>query len=676
MLILSLFHRQRAFLLTLFFFSCSLAHAATKWQDPTPEELSMTSQPQVPGAAAVILYREETVDDEAGSWTYYYRIKILTQTGRDRYSNVSIAYPVQSSNLYYNITNIAGRTIHSDGSILPFTGKPFQRIVEHSSSQSTRETVITLPAVQIGSIIEYRYSMHLDHGVRFDYGSYVSFTPTFYAQGDLFTRSEHFLWHTRQRADFTSSLPGGASAVKVKDYKNDWHDVDYTVELQDVLPVADEPFMPPASTLEQKVVFYTGLPTSIHRAEDYWKQTGEEWSKDINSFIGPPSKLADAAAAITAGATTPEAKLRKLYAAVQQMENTDFSRDRSDREKKAAGISIAKSARDVFEQKRGDDFELTYLMVGLARAAGFNAYVMAVTNRDVSRFTPQYLTFRQLNDDLAIVELNNQDLFLDPAEPLCPFGQLLWPHSNAAGLRQVSSGVAFAVSPSLKLKDSETRRVANLVLDASGHQSGAVDMAFFGAPALRWRQSSLLGDEAGMHQDLEKYLLTLVPNGTDVALTSVENLHDEDKPLIAHFKVSGPLANFTGHRAFIPAQFFEVNNTPLFPAATRTQPVEFSYPESFHDAVSVKFPASWEFDSAPPEESDLIPKMIACEFHIQILPTAIILRRDFIFGGLSVEPARYTDLRNFYEKVVTRDHASVLFQARPNSTTAPLTSTP
>ena len=133
LLILSLFHRQRAFLLTLFFFSCSLAHAATKWQDPTPEELSMTSQPQVPGAAAVILYREETVDDEAGSWTYYYRIKILTQTGRDRYSNVSIAYPVQSSNLYYNITNIAGRTIHSDGSILPFTGKPFQRIVEHSS---------------------------------------------------------------------------------------------------------------------------------------------------------------------------------------------------------------------------------------------------------------------------------------------------------------------------------------------------------------------------------------------------------------------------------------------------------------------------------------------------------------------------------------------------------------
>jgi len=657
---------RHALLFCVFILLLPLANAATKWQDPTPEELSMTSQPQVLGAAAVILRREETVDDKDGTWSYYSRIKILTQAGRDRYSNVSIEYPTDSSDLYYSITSIAGRTIHPDGTIIPFTGKPFDRLVEHSSTDSTRETVFTLPDVQVGSIIEYRYSIHVDPGNLY-YGTVSSrFTPTFYAQSDLFTRSEHFRWHTDQlNVGRSSTLPGGDGAVKIKALGYEQNFTDYTIDLQDIMPVADEPFAPPASTLEQKIVFYTHLSSSVHKAEDFWNEVGADWSKDIDKFIGPPSRLSDAAAALTAGATTPEEKLRKLYAAVQQMDNTDFSRERSAREKKVIGISDPKSALDVLEQKRGDDYQLTMLFIGLARAAGFKAYLMAVTDRNLSRFNPQFPTFRQLNNDLAIVELNNQDLFLDPAEPLCPFGQLLWSHSYAGGLRQTATGVAFAVSPLPGYKDSETRRVANLTIDDTGHESGTVDMSFLGAPALRWRQNTLLGDEAGLHQDLEKYLLDLIPKGSDVALTSVEYLHDADKPLVVHFKVSGPLGNFTGKSSFVPAQFFEVGDTPLFPAATRTLPIEFSYPESVHDAVWMKFPASWQLDTAPAEETDVIPKLIGCGFRVQLSPTAIILRRDFVLGGITVDPGRYTDLRNFYEKVVTRDHASVLFHIHP-----------
>jgi hypothetical protein len=640
------------------------AHAATKWQDPTPEELSMISQPQVPGAPAVLLYREEIVDDDNGTWSYYSRIKILTQAGRDRYSDISIEYPSQGSDDNFNITSVAGRTIHPDGTIIPFTGKPYDRLVEKSSSETTREKVLTLPDVQVGSIIEYRYTMHLANTVSFA----RTFIPTFYAQTNSFARAEHFQWHTNQsQIHLTSSLPGGVSAIKIKQGEEQT----YTIDLANVLPVPDEPEMPPLSSLVQKVVFYTDLPDTIRNAQDFWDRYGTFWSRDIDEFIGPPSKLAPAAAEITAGVSTPEEKLRKLYAAVQQMENTNFSRERSARENKVIGVSDPKSVRDVLQQKRGDDLQLTLLFVGLARAAGMKAYIMAVANRDTSHFEPQQTTFSQLNDDVAVVELNNQEILLDPAEPLCPFGQLLWPHSNSGGLRQTSTGVALARSPLPGYKDSETRRVANLILDDTGHESGTVDMSFSGAPALRWRQNTLLGDEAGLHQDLEKYLLDLIPKGSDVTLTSVEYLHDADKPLVVHFKVSGPLANFTGKSSFVPAQFFEVNDTPLFPADTRTLPIEFSYPETIHDAVWMKFPASWQVDTAPLAETDVVPKTIGCDYRVQLSPTSIILRRDFVLGTINVDPSRYTDLRNFYEKVVTRDHASVLFRIHPNPTPTP-----
>lgn len=666
-MVLSEFRNPRCALLSgAILLLAPLAHAATLWQRATPEELSMTSQPQVPGAAAVILSREEIVDDSKGSWSYYARIKILTQAGRDRYSNVAIEYPTQSSILYFSVTSIAGRTIHPDGSIIPFTGKPFDRLLDRSSSQSIRETVFTLPEVEIGSIIEYRYSIQLDPGNQYFGMVTGQFTPIFYAQNNLFTRSEHFLWHTNQRpVALVSSLPGGDAAVKVKDLHDDQHYTDYTIDLANVSPIADEPFMPPPSTLEQKVVFYTQLSDSIRNAQDFWDRVGRTWSKDIDKFIGPPSQLSDAAAALTAGALTPEDKLRKLYATVQQMENTNFTRERSAREKKVVGISNPKSALDVLQQKRGDDVQLTVLFVGLARAAGVHAYVMAVTNRDLSRFNPQFVTFGQLNDDVAIVELNNQDLFLDPAEPLCPFGQLLWPHSLAGGLRQTATGTAFAMSSLPGYKDSETRRVANLTIDPTGHESGTVDMSFSGAPALRWRQNTLLGDETALHQNLEKYLSDHMPKDTDVTLLSVDNLHDAEKPLIVHFQVSGPLVNFTGKNGFVPAQLFHLNETSPFPNTTRTLPIEYDYPESVDDAIRLQFPASWQIDTAPSGQTEVIPRIMGCTYRAQLSPTAIILRRHFVLGALQVDPSHYTELRNFYDKVATSDHQMILFHTAP-----------
>ena len=50
---------------------------------PIPkEELTMSSDPAAPGAAAVYLYREETTDDPHAFRTVYARIKVLTEEGK------------------------------------------------------------------------------------------------------------------------------------------------------------------------------------------------------------------------------------------------------------------------------------------------------------------------------------------------------------------------------------------------------------------------------------------------------------------------------------------------------------------------------------------------------------------------------------------------------------------
>src|SRR4029078_11144424 len=86
---------------------------------PTKEELEMTSDPKAPGTDAVYLYREETTDDNLHYHAIYVRIKVLTEKGKEL-ATVRSPYERHS----FKIADIKGRTIHSDGTVIPLTAKP------------------------------------------------------------------------------------------------------------------------------------------------------------------------------------------------------------------------------------------------------------------------------------------------------------------------------------------------------------------------------------------------------------------------------------------------------------------------------------------------------------------------------------------------------------------------
>ena len=130
-----------------------------------------------------------------------------------------------------------------------------------------------------------------------------------------------------------------------------------------------------------------------------------------------------------------------------QLDNTDFSREKSEAERKKEKLKDVKNAEDVWNQKSGSPDDLALLYVALARAAGLQAYPMQVVNRDRAIFDPDYLTTYQLDDYIAIVNIGGKDVFLDPGQKMCPFGLLHWKHAFAAGLRLSDKGAAMAETP-------------------------------------------------------------------------------------------------------------------------------------------------------------------------------------------------------------------------------------
>ena len=101
-------------------------HATVGFQPVSPDELKMTSEPQAPGAPAIILFRQVDRDDngQTSHEDNYFRIKILTEEGR-KYADVEIPFFKDTG----NIVNIKGRTIKPDGSIVNFDGKVFDKSI-------------------------------------------------------------------------------------------------------------------------------------------------------------------------------------------------------------------------------------------------------------------------------------------------------------------------------------------------------------------------------------------------------------------------------------------------------------------------------------------------------------------------------------------------------------------
>jgi hypothetical protein len=68
--------------------------------------------------------------------------------------------------------------------------------------------------------------------------------------------------------------------------------------------------------------------------DNFWQGLGDKWSHSVQQFTDPSKALHDAVSGIVATGDSDLDKAKKLYAAVQAFENTDFTREKSKAERK------------------------------------------------------------------------------------------------------------------------------------------------------------------------------------------------------------------------------------------------------------------------------------------------------------------------------------------------------
>jgi Domain of Unknown Function with PDB structure (DUF3857)/Transglutaminase-like superfamily len=666
---ITVFTRKLPLLLAL----ASPALLVAQFQTPTSDELKMTADPKAPGADAVYLNLEEITDDPLHFHSVYARIKVLQEKGKEL-ATVEIPY-LQGGT---KVTDIKARTIHSDGTIIPLEGKPEDLLIakateKNGENEQINRKVFTLPSVEVGSILEYRYQIRYDDNHfssplweiqqrQFIHQAHYAFTPFKAFQKGPGSETSQYLMDSQGRTASTlmwwTSLPKGVQ-LKVDGQGR------YSVDLTDIPATPDEEWMPPIQSFLYKVRFYY---TYAHDAADFWNSEAKIWNKDVNHFAEASKPVRDAVSELTATGGSDLDKAKKLYKAVQALDNTDFSRKKEASELKQLKLKTAKRAEDTWAQKSGNSEDIALLYLAMLRAAGLTAYAMKVVDRERGVFDPAYMNFDQLDDTLVILSTGGKEIYLDPGEKMCPFETLHWRHSGASGARQSADEAHqnAGTTPLQSYLANELQRVGDVTLDEHGAITGNFSFVIVGQEALRWRQAALENDEGELKKQFDRWLETMVPDGVQGNLDHFVGLDDPDVNLLAMVKVQGALGTATSKRLLIPGFFFETRgNHPFVDQEKRLEAVDMHFGDRITDQVAYHLPAGLTVEGSPQDATISWPQHATFVTKAAPAPGQIVVARSLARAFTFAKPDEYQDLRGFYQKIAASDQQQLVLTAAP-----------
>lgn len=635
----------------LLFAAVAPATTRAQFQPVNPDELKMTSDPKAPGAEAEYLYLEELDADVQHSSTYYARIKVFTEKGKEA-ATVEIPYWGDM----YSIGGISGRTIHADGTVIPLNVKPEDLTIRKTKRGRINRKVFNMPSVEVGSVLEYTFQ------VRDNLQFYWHLSPDWEVQARYPIRKAHFLFTPSDVFNLVwwPKLPQGAGVEKDAAGR-------YYLDVTDVPAVPDEEWMPPSDSLLYRVRFYYRRESDPLDVNDYWKSEAKLWSKDVDKFADPSKAIRDAVAGLITPSDSDLDKAKKLYAAVQALENTDFSRSKSESERHELKLKELDHADDVWTQKSGNRNQIALLYLAMLRAAGLTAYGMQVVNRDQGTFDPSYMSTGQLDDDVVILSTGGKETVLDPGEKMCPFATVSWRHSGAEGLRQSADGPGRADTPAQDFKSNAVKRSGELTIDPSGSVSGTLQIVMTGQEALSWRQESLEMDTAELKKQFDQDELEgFVPKGVEAHVDHFLGLEEPERVLMAVVQVNGTLGVATAKRLILPGFFFESRGgEPFVSNEKRIEPVDLHYPRQLTDQITYDLPPGATIDGGPQDAKFSWPDHALYVAKTKPDPGKITVARLLADAFTVAKPEEYQDLRGFYQKVEAADQGQLVLTVSP-----------
>lgn len=663
----SLYFRLGAkFLVGFLLLGPSRAHAQDNaiWAAIDPADLKLTENPKEPGGQAIVLDAWDDVDNPRSSETVRVRIKILREDGK-KYADIEIPYVEK----YMQIEDLHARTVLPDGQSVPFDGAVFERDILKAKKYKVHAKTLTLPNVQVGSIVEYVYRLHWKRGfpdVLQHPGQYLITEPIAYpaaeweVQRDIYVRHTVLTLRPYPMASLQYAFVGFAKEPSVDRQV----DGSLRIELRDLPAYSDEEASPPEGSLRQRVaVFYS---YGFFQPQEFWRGMGRLDGQQYANFLKKAGLARNEAQRLISPADSSEAKLRKLYARAQQIRMVSFEESKTEKEKKREDLKENKNVDDVLSRNYAYANEINLVYVALAQAAGFSAYPVRVVSREGRLFQMRMYDPSQMNAMVVEVLVDGKSRYFDPATLYCPFDLVPWAETDTVGIRADASHPELVEIPSPNSTDAVIRRKAELKLDENGNLEGEVMVTFERQEALGWRLETRNQDETQRAKGLEDWLKDSLPANSQAKLTGSDGWGRSEGAVSATFHVQTQgFASRAGQRLLLPMNYLAHSGTDsLFAGSRRSHPLYFRYSAEKYDELHIVASDPLAVEAVPGEQ--VIDRGLA-KFALKASRDGkgIRVTRSLILDGHYFPTQQFTALKSFYQAAGSAGEQQVVFKRNP-----------
>jgi len=627
---------------TFIFISC--AHKGDWAERIAWEEIDIENIPeeeQYPDAGAIILLDEGKMEIFGGgqiglSLFERHRIAKIFNTRGQKLVNVVIPYDSQTE-----VKDIQARTISPEGNITVLDDKTIYDITHYPKFifySDQRAKLFTMPAVENGSLIEYRYRLNIRNRTFWHFWSFQDDFPTLLSRFTLIEPSEWEVNYQLYNIDLDPHITKNPQGFKST----------YVWEARNVSAYRTEFAMPPfRESLARLAVAPVGFKT--------WQDVAK-WYYDLSEpQIKPSSGVKRLAATLTEGVENDKGKLQRIY---------EWVRDHIRYVAVEIGIGGYQPhpAEEILVNHYGDCKDMTTLLCSLAREAGIDTYEVMVSTRQNGIQDTSLPSQLQFNHAIAYSPTVGDDgVWMDATEKGCPFGQLPWYDQGLPVLVVGKEGKANIITtPSVPPDSNRTTLDWRVDLESSGSASVIGETLLRGAYATELREELLYTSPDAHRQWLEMFLANRC-SGAKLDSFRISGLHPVQDPLTISytFRTATFAVSRTREMVFRPGSILAFDLPDYFRSPKRVHPIRFLFGSRRELHLTVNLPGGWTVDTPAFSDSLASPfgsALWSWTTRDNVLHVHLCTR----MMGDDVKPQHYQGFQDFLDRIRKGDLREVV----------------
>jgi len=598
-------------------------------------------------AEAMVLYESGRWYLDIGNNGYYdelvhhVRIKILNEKGVDR-ANVKLRYTSKLNS--EAITNLSANTYNLDESGNIVTTKLEKNLVYRKKLNSyVTEQAFTMPAVKVGSVIEYKYTWR-----GFDKRSWTLqwSIPVKFSRYEVNFPSM-FELYIRPSASLPFSSTDESTGLRtIKQFS-----------MQDIPALRNEKYITCPEDYLQKIDAWLVAYTINNRRYPLLK-SWPELAKDMlqSDYIGDQIKKqlpgVDELKLSVAAIGDPYKKM----VAVHEYVRKHMSWNGVDNYWAAGGVKGA------WKDRKGSSGDINLILINLLREVGLQVNPILVSTRENGRVTTLFPDRSQFNKLLAYVKLADRTYVLDGVDKHTPAGMIPYDVMFTEGLMlDPSIPHNFSWEP---IWDS-VRQDRNVVVFMADVKEDGTVKGKATVTSYDYARSKRIRD-INDKETFPKRYLDIDNANLNVDSLKFKNVDADTLPLVQEFEFAGVLNN-SGEYNFVSTNLFSGLGSNPFIADTRYSDVFFGTNQRYMVISSVKIPDGYTFEDVPkdvrmmlPDRSLQITRMSSSSGNTINTKLVVEFKRPYY------SPEEYPDLKAFYKKMYELLEEQVVIKKKTN----------